>query len=72
MRLRDAHILTVDEEVFVSDHRVSTIREGDTWTLQIRWELGYVGPKRRMGAPGNCTKAPVEIDYGRKEREGLQ
>lgn len=38
IRARDAHILTVDHEVFISDPRFSAIHQSNssTWTLQIK------------------------------------
>lgn len=38
IRMRDAYILTVDEEVFISDPRISTIHQDNSlsWTLQIK------------------------------------
>lgn len=38
IRASDAHILTVDHEVFISDPRFSTIHQpnSSTWTLQIK------------------------------------
>ena len=39
IRRSDAHILTVDEEIFISDARISTVHENDStaWNLQIKW-----------------------------------
>nr|ACO10199.1 Limbic system-associated membrane protein precursor [Caligus rogercresseyi] len=44
IRSYDSHILTVDEETFISDPRFTTIhqRESSTWTLQIK----SVGPQQ--------------------------
>ena len=38
IRASDAHILTVDQEVFISDPRFSAIHQpnSSTWTLQIK------------------------------------
>ncbi len=52
IRVSDQHILTVDEDVFVSNPRISAIREQereeeeeereeDTWTLQIKYKLFF-------------------------------
>jgi len=45
VRLTDKAILTVDDETFVSDHRIDAIHEEnigglegkERWTLQIKW-----------------------------------
>ncbi|CAB4059306.1 unnamed protein product [Lepeophtheirus salmonis] len=44
IRSSDSHILTVDEETFISDPRFTTIhqKESSTWTLQIK----LVGPEQ--------------------------
>ena len=50
IRATDAHILTVDHEVFISDPRFSAIHQknSSTWTLQIKWVQGHKGPKQTI------------------------